>query len=61
MDEWSDNELAGFVWLQMKKPQLVFPYQTPASAFCVILLQLPVTALWSSVQHPGKHLSSENC
>jgi hypothetical protein len=44
MDEWSDNELAGFVWLQMKKPRLVFPYQTPASAFCVILLQLPVTA-----------------
>jgi hypothetical protein len=59
MDERSDNELAGFVWLQMKKPlQLVFPsYQTPASAFCVILLQLPVTALWSCVQHPGKHLS----
>jgi hypothetical protein len=60
MDEWSDNELAGFASLQIKTPQLVFPsYQTPASAFSVILLQLPVTALWSCVQHPGKHLSSE--
>jgi hypothetical protein len=38
-------EFAAFIWLQMKKPELVRPFRIPVGTVGVILLLLPATVL----------------